>query len=99
MRTFVLAALTAAGFLGLARPASAQYVQPQWNQLGSPVCPSNYDFYNGVCMPFEQTPRGQRYYGGGGYYGRGSAVVPPRWNRRGSAVCPENFDYVAGACR
>lgn len=91
-------AMIALGVTIFATTASAQYVQPQWNHLGSPVCPSGYDFYNGVCMPFEQTPRGQRYYGGGGYR-YGPSVVPPRWNRRGSAVCPENYDYVGGACR
>lgn len=92
-----LMALAFAATLGLASEASAQYIQPQWNALGSPVCPSGYDFYNGACMPFEQTPRGQRYYGGG--YRYGPSVLPPRWNRRGSAVCPENYDYVGGACR
>ena len=99
MKTLALIVLGAAAVVGCATSASAQYLQPQWNYLGSPVCPSGYDYYQGVCMPFAQTPRGQRYYGFGRPRYYGGAVVPPRWNYRGSAVCPENYDYVGGMCR
>jgi hypothetical protein len=93
MNRFVLVAIIASAALTTIGAASAQeLVRPRWNAYGSPVCPSNYDYFQGWCRPVY-----------GGYrrdyrrnYGRyREDMVPPRWTRSGSAVCPSNYDYDA----
>ena len=96
MRKLALIILAAGSMLSMAEPASAQFVRPGWNHLGSPVCPRNYDYHGGWCKPVYGYDAPGRFGGGGRYYGE---AVPPRWNHRGSAVCPEHYDYVAGMCR
>src|SRR5436309_12168254 len=39
MMRFALSVVVAAAVLGMSGPASAQYVRPGWNELGSAVCP------------------------------------------------------------
>jgi hypothetical protein len=79
MTKLALIALAAGAILTTSGTASAQYVQPYWNYRGSPVCPKNFDFYRGACMPVQMTPRGRAYYSGVPVRG----LTPRYYGRRG----------------
>jgi hypothetical protein len=97
MNRIAVFALIAGAALSMGQSASAQQiVRPQWNAYGSPVCPSNYEYQDGLCISIYG--HGYREHGYREHYRDrrgGGDSVPAQWNAAaGTVVCPRNYEYV-----